>query len=75
MIYTLLVDRVLMNFEVLKLAFYTLRNKPSENNSDNKNAYGERKKQAKYAFLAIENVSEKSNNMHMFCRNMDMKIK
>ena len=64
-----------MNFEMLKLAFYTLRIKPSEDNSDNKNVYGDRKKQAKYAFLAIENVSEKSNNLHMFCRNTDMKIK
>ena len=64
-----------MNFQVLGLAFYTLRNKPSENNSDNKNVFGDRKKQAKYAFLAMENVSEKSNNLHMFCWATDMKIK
>ena len=72
---TLVVDCVLMNFQVLELAFYTLRNKHSENNSDNKKVLGDRKKQAKYAFLAIENVSEKSNNLHMFCQNTDMKIK
>ena len=29
----------------------------------------------KYAFLAIENVNEKLNNLHMFYRNTDMKIK
>ena len=31
--------------------------------------------QEKYASLAIENVSEKSNKQHMFYRNTNMKIK
>ena len=64
-----------MNFQVLGLTFYTLRNKHSENNSDNKNVQGDKKKQTKYAFLVIENVNEKSNNLHMLCRNTNMKIK
>ena len=73
---TLVVDRVqLIDFQVLGVAFYTLRNKHSENNSDKRNVEGDKKKQEKYAFLAIENASEKSNTMHMFCRNRNMNIK
>ena len=48
-----------MNFQMLGLAFYTLGNKPSENNSGDKNVYGDRKNQVKYTFLTIKNVSEK----------------
>ena len=51
------------------------KNKHSENNSDNRNILGDKEKAEKYAFLAVEKVSEKSNNLHMFCRNTDMKIK
>ena len=68
-------DFVLMSVQVQGVVIYTFKNKPSENNSNNKNVSGDRKMQKKYVFLAVENVSEKSNNQHTFYRNTNMKIK
>ena len=64
-----------MSVQVLVVFIYTFKNKPNENDSNNKNVSENRKIQEKYVFLAVENVSEKSNNQHMFYRSTNMKIK
>ena len=64
-----------MSVQVLVVFIYTFKNKPSENDSNNKNVSENRKIQEKYVFLAVENVNEKSNNQHMFYRSTNMKIK
>ena len=64
-----------MNFQVPEVAFYTLKNKHSENNSDNETSRETGKSWWGMLFLAIESVSEKSNIMYMFYQNTNMNIK
>ena len=55
--------------------FIRSKNKHSENNSDNRNSLGDRKKAEKYYFLAVEKVSEKIKHPPHVLINMDMNIK